>query len=181
MVDALTTTATVPPSTTTTLAAPAPRPTPIVLAILSGRGDDGGFEVAVYFDRAPDDDRIVVGIDADDSYPGSGDPSSDLEGWVELADLIVVGADGVVVAGGSGSSVGEWMSWSRDGAVIRIFFIRDLAPIAGTLWVVVGVGAEPLAVAGVAAGEGCSIRDSGNDSVAFIGSFPDPGVPCRYP
>ena len=171
---------TMPPSSSTTVANITPRSAPIVLALLSGRGDDGSFEVAVHFDHPPGDDRIVVGIDADDSYSGVGDPSADLEGWVELADLIVVGADGVVVAGGSGSSVGDWMSWGLDGATLRIFFIRDLAPIAGTLWVVVGDGTDPGAVAGVAAGEGCSIRDSGRDP-AFIGNLPDPGVPCRYP
>lgn len=171
---------TLPPPDTTTVTSVAPRSAPIVLALLSGRGDDGTFEVAVHFDRPPGDDRIVVGIDADDSYAGSGDPSSDLEGWVELADLIVVGSDGSIVAGGSGPSVGDWMSWSLDGATLRIFFIRDLAPIAGTLWVVVGVGTDPGGVAGVATGEGCSIR--GSDLAAVVGDeVPDPGVTCRYP
>lgn len=172
----------VPSSTTTTPdAATAPLPPPAVLAILSGRGDDGTFEVTVYFDRAPIDTRIVVGIDADDSYAGSGDPGPELEGWVELAGLIVVGSDGEVVAGGSGPSVGDWMSWGLDGSTLRIYFIRDLAPVAGTLWVVVGDGTGPGAVAGVLAGEGCSIRGSGPDDTAVIGNFPDPGVPCRYP
>lgn len=169
-----------PPSTTTFVAVTAPLSPPLVLAILSGRGDDGTFEVAVYFDRAPLDTPLVVGIDADDSYAGSGNPGPELDGWVELSDLIVVGSAGAVVAGGSGPSVGDWMSWGFDGSTLRIYFIRDLAPVAGTLWVVVGDGTDPGAVAGVVTGEGCSIRGSDRDT-AVIGDFPDPGVPCRYP
>jgi hypothetical protein len=170
------TTTTIAPAATT-VAATAPA---MVLAVLSGRGDDGSFEVAVYFAHAPGDERIVVGIDADDSYRGSGDPSGDLEGWVEFGDLIVVGSEGAVVAGGSGPSVGEWMSWGVEGTTLRLFLIRDVAPVAGTLWVVVGDGSAPGSIAGVVTGEGCSARGS-DLPVVVIGDFPDPGVPCRYP
>jgi len=166
--------ATSPPAT---VAATAPS---VVLGIVTGRGDDQSFEAAAYFDAAPGTTRIVIGIDSDDSYGGIGDPTPDLEGWAEFGETVVVGADGEVVAGGSAEGIGDWMSWGAEGNGLRVFFIRDIAPVAGTLWVVVGDGSTPGSVAGVATGDSCSIRGSDIGAVPG-GEVPDPGVTCRYP
>lgn len=178
-VAASTTTTTTTPAATT--AAPVGAAVPsFVLGVVSGRGDDQTFEVAAYFDAPPGTTRIVVGIDSDDSYGGNGDPTPHLEGWAEFAATVVVGADGELVAGGSSEGIGDWMSWGTEGSGLRVFFIRDVAPVTGTLWVVVGDGSTPGSVAGVVAGESCSIRGS-DIAAAPGGDVPDPGTTCRYP
>ena len=122
----------------------------------------------------------MIGIDSDDSFDGDGDPTADLEGWAEFGATVVVGADGGVVAGGSSEGIGDWMSWGTEGNVVRLFFIREVAPVTGTVWVVIGGGSTPGSVAGVVAGESCSIRGSSLDAIPGD-EVPDPGVPCLYP
>lgn len=187
-----TTTVEAPTTTTTEAAVPeatvavATTPPSAVLGILSGRGDDGSFEVVVWLD-APIGaaDRIVVGIDSDDSYPGSGDPTGDFEGWVDFGAQVSVGSDGALVAGGTSdaggasAAIGDWVSWGADGAVLRVFFIRDPAPFSGSIWVLVGDTPGPAGIAGVVTGEGCSIRGSGLPFEAG-GDVPDSGITCRY-
>ena len=124
--------------------------------------------------------RIVIGIDSDDSFNGHGDPTADFEGWAEFGDTVVVGADGGIVAGGSSEGIGDWMSWGTEGNAVRLFFIREVAPVTGTVWVVIGDGSTTGSVAGVLAGESCSIRGSGLDAIPGD-EVPDPGTPCLYP
>jgi len=152
----------------------------VVFGIVSGRGDDQSFEVSAYFDAAPGATRIVIGIDSDDSYDGVGDPTPDLEGWAEFTTTVAVGANGELVAGGSSAGIGDWVSWGAEGNALRVFFIRDVSAVAGTLWVVVGDGSGPGSIAGVTAGESCSVRGS-DLGITPGGDVPDPGVTCRYP
>lgn len=164
----------------TTTSAPAAADPQAVLAIASGRGDDRSFEVAVWLDAAVSAaDRIVIGIDADDSYPGAGDPVSHFEGWAEFSELVTVGSEGRVVAAGSSEAIADRLSWGVDGSVLRVFFIHEVAPVAGTLWVVVGTEPGAGGIAGVTTGESCSIRGSGLP-FAVGGDVPDPGTVCDY-
>lgn len=189
------TTSTATTTTTTEAAVPeatvaataAPEVPQAVLGILSGRGDDETFEVTVWFDAPVSSaDRIVVGIDSDDSYAGTGDPTADFEGWVDFADQVSVGSEGALVAGGTSdaggasAAIGDWVSWGADGSTLRVFFIRDPAPFTGSIWVVVGEPPGPAGLAGVVTGEACSIRGSG---LPFDvgGDVFDSGVTCRYP
>ena len=178
------TTTTAPATTTTTAAAaattvaPPAAPLPVVLGIVSGHGDDLTFEATVYFDRTPGNTPVVIGIDADDSYSGGGDPTPDLEGGVRSDTVLLVFADGGPVAAGTPADVSGWVSWSLEDTVLRVYFLREVAPLTGTLWV--HAGDSPGATAGVEIGESCSIRDSAL-GVTPGAEVPDSGVTCRYP
>ncbi len=191
------TTAGPPNSPATTTAAPASASAPAVLALQSGRGDDGSFEIDAWIADLPvaPGTSIVVGIDADDSYPGSGDPTGDLEGYLEVVygtdaidQRVVVG--GEVVASSDDGTVSEWVSWGYSSGRLRVYFIGEVAPLSGKVWVVAdpgevgGSGPATLdgrrAIAGADVGYGCSARGSAL-GVDVPGDVPDPGVVCVYP
>jgi len=186
---------------TTSAAAPATGPatastttadlrSPTVIGIQSGRGDDGSFEIDAWFADLPiaAGTTVVVGVDADDSYPGTGDVLPHLDGMVSTAYLQdstdqTVTVDGEVVASSEQGNVSQWVSWRYEGGLLRVYFIGDVAPVAGTVWVIAtrdGV-AGPGGVGGADAGYSCSIRGSSIPMASVPSDVPDPGVACRYP
>jgi hypothetical protein len=191
-VTSLPATTTTAPATTTTVGAD-----PVVLGLQTGRGDDGSFEIGAWISGLPVEagTTFVVGIDADDSYPGSGDPTSDLEGYLQVSygpaatDQRVV-VDGEVVASSDDGNVSEWVSWGFSSGYLRVYFIGDVAPLAGTVWVVANPGGTGpggtvtldgrRAIAGVEVGYACSARGSAL-GVEVPPDVPDPGVVCLYP
>jgi len=172
-------------ATTTTIDAPAttaPASSPGVAAISTGRGDDGSLEVGVWFAADPFElgAQVRVGTDADDSYPGVGDPVPHIDAWAD-----VDGSDAVLVDAGEtvarGDELNQWMSWTGAGRTVRFFFFETVPVRAGTLWVVVsGVDGVGLA-AGVDVGEGCSHHGTGVDLGAVPSDVPQQSMPCRYP
>ena len=184
-------TTTVAPTTTdasaTTTSAPAVNP-PAILAVVSGRGDDGSVEIAVWFDRDPlvTGSTLIVGFDSDDSYPGAGDVRSHLDGYALLTvgaavDVTLVAEGEVVAAPGVGIAE-SWLSWASQGEVFRAFFVQDLTSRSGSVWVMATLGDEssPLGVAGVPFGESCSHRGSGVAVDEPAGGIPDAERTCLY-
>lgn len=171
-------------SASTGPATPAPR-RPAVVAIVSGRGDDGSLEIGVWFSDDPmdlPDYRLIVGVDSDDSYD-TGSPEEALDGFLELVPQgATLFADGEEVATGSGGSIAESVSWTTAGRMLRVFFIGDLPDRSGTVWVLAetGGGFAPGAIAAVEFGGGCSARGS-RLSLQVAGDVPDPGATCGYP
>jgi hypothetical protein len=186
-----TTTPTTIPATTTaaTTSTTAAASMPSVLAIVSGRGDDGSLEVSVWFDTDPfaAGATLIVGFDADDSYTGVGDVLSHLDGFALFTPTnagvdLTVNAEGEVVAGPGLGVTDRWVSWGSEGDILRIFFVRDVTTRAGTVWVMASVGdtASALGVAGVLLGESCSHAGSGVAVVEPPGGVPDAGRTCTY-
>jgi len=184
-------TVTVPPATTTlettTTAVRAGAP-PAILAVVSGRGDDGSLEITVWFDTEPlrAGTTLVVGIDSDDSYPGTGDVRPHLDGYASLTagtrvEVTLVSEGEVVVAPGLGIAE-TWLSWAAQGEVFRAFFVQDLTVRSGSVWVVATMAEEvsPLGVAGVPLGESCSYRGSGIAAEEPPGGVPDAPRTCSY-
>lgn len=173
-----------PPATTDETAPSSSRG---VAAIAAGRGDDGSLEVAIWFASDPFGDpsaRLVVGTDSDDSYPGVGDPTADLDGWIEIdATGIALFDGGEAVADEESGGLSDRFSWTGPGRVVRLYFIGTVPTRAGTLWVSIETGARaiPGAIGGVAVGAECSYRGGGVDLGSVPGDTPDPGVSCRYP
>jgi hypothetical protein len=178
-----TTTTTIVPDTSTF---PPTGGLPTVLALQSGRGDDGSFEVEVWFAAPPDASGtvIVVGIDSDESYRPGSDVVANLEGSLTIAygsagpeQTVTVG--GEVVAGAVGGVVG---SWGLDGSLLRVFFVQDVAPITGEVWAAssrYGV-AGPGGAASVPVGYACSYRGSTVAVDNPPADVPDPGTTCVY-
>lgn len=182
-----TTASTTSPAESTTVARPAGLPA--VLSVVSGRGDDGTLEVAVWFDSNPlvPGAVLIVGIDADDSYPGVGDVRPHLDGFAlftarAAAVDVAVSSGGEVVADPITGDSDEWVSWGIEGEILRIFFVRDVATRSGTVWVLIAVGDEssPLGTAGVPLGDGCSHVGSGFDVEEPSGGVPDEELTCLY-
>ena len=181
-----------PPGTTVTTGAlttttPVVSGPPAILAIVSGRGDDGTLEVAIWFDSEPlgPGATLIVGIDSDDSYNGVGDVRPHLEGFALFTPNgatvdVTVSSDGEVVAD-RGSS-GEWVSFGSDAEVLRVFFVQDVAVRGGTVWVLARLGddSSPLGTAGVPLGDACSHVGSGVPVVEPAGGIPDAGRTCLY-
>jgi len=186
------TTTTSLPATTTTAASTTTAATgsePVVVALQSGRGDDGSFEIDAWITglSPASGSTIVVGIDADDSYAGIGDPTADLEGYLEVSygaestDQRVV-VDGDVVASSDQGTVSEWVSWGYSAGYLRVYFIGDVAPLSGTVWVVTSSASGSVrgSAAGTDVGYACSARGSAL-AVEVASDVPDPGVVCLYP
>jgi len=180
---AVTTTAAAATTTSTTPEDPA-----AVLAVVSGRGDDGSVEIAVWFDRDPllTGSTLIVGFDSDDSYPGTGDVRPHLDGYALLTvgsavDVTLVSEGEVVAAPGVGVAE-SWLSWAAQGEVFRAFFVRDLTTRSGSVWVLAARGdaSSPLGVAGVPFGESCSYRGSGVPADEPPGGIPDAERTCLY-
>lgn len=176
-------TASVHQTVASTTAPPAPtEPSgPVVLALSTGRGDDGSMEVVAWLGSDPFivGTRLVVGTDSDDSYPGTGDPEPHLDGRLEVHDGSAVLFDGEgVVAEDEGLS--ELVSWAYSGGVLRVFFIGDIPTRGGWVWVIVDGNTDPAAggTAGVSFGDACSYHGSGLD---LSGAVENAGRPCRYP
>ena len=188
--DAATTPTTIPVTTTAaTTSTNAAASMPSVLAIVSGRGDDGSLEVSVWFDTAPfaAGATLIVGFDADDSYTGVGDVLPHLDGFAMFTPTssgvdLTVNAEGEVVAGPGLGVTDRWVSWGSEGDILRIFFVRDVATRAGTVWVLARVDdtASALGVAGVPLGESCSHAGSGVAVVEPPAGVPDAGRTCTY-
>lgn len=188
--EATTTPATVPVTTTTaTTSTTVPASLPSVLAIVSGRGDDGSLEITIWFDTDPfaAGARLIVGIDADDSYPGVGEVLAHLDGYALFVPTaggvdLTVSSDGEVVAGPGLGVTDQWVSWASQGEVIRIFIVRDVATRAGSVWVMASVGDEEsaLGIAGVPLGESCSHAGSGVLVTEPPEGVPDTGRTCAY-
>lgn len=190
--DATTTTAPFSATTVTTVAATTtttrPPDGPSVLAVVTGRGDDGSLEITVWFDAEPlvEGAALIVGIDSDDSYPGSGDVGGHLDGYAEfMATSSGVGvtlvSEGEVVAAPGVGLTESWLSWVAQDEVLRLFLVQDLTTRSGSVWVVVGDAASPLGTAGVSLGESCSYRGSGVLVEEPPGGVPDAPRTCRYP
>jgi hypothetical protein len=162
---------------------------PAVLSIISGRGDDGTLEVAVWFDSNPlvPGAVLTVGIDADDSYTGVGDVRPHLDGFALFTPRatvvdVSVSSGGEVVADPITGDSDEWVSWGIEDEILRIFFVRDVATRSGTVWVLITVGDEssPLGTAGVPLGDGCSHVGSGFEVEEPPGGVPDEALTCVY-
>jgi len=190
------TTATSPPTPTTATSTTIPPTTPSapespdILAVVTGRGDDGSLEIGVWFDDDPlaTGNMLVVGIDSDDSYPGAGDIRAHLDG----SALFTAGASGVevtlvsegeVVAAPGIGLVESWLSWAAQDVVLRLFFVEDLTTRSGSVWVIATRGdtGSPLGTAGVPLGESCSYRGAGVPVDEPAGGVPDAPRTCRYP
>ena len=175
---AVSTTTTTAPTTTTTPVAPS------ILAMASGRGDDGSLEAAVWLAADPfaeANHRVVIGTDADESYPGVGDPLPHLDGRLEITDERAALYDGSEEVA-SGEALREAATWALAGdGALRVFFIGTVPIRAGMLWVIVEVDDQPVpgGVAGVPVGERCSHHGSGM-GIDSDTSVPDSGTPCRY-
>jgi hypothetical protein len=165
--------------TTTEAAVP-----PAVVRLSSGRGDDGSFEVTVWFASDPfatGDHRIVVGADVDLSYPGVGDPYPFLNGHLELTpEGATLGLADDVIA--EGDAAAERVSWGFADGALRVFFIDTTPARGGTTWVIVEVGGERVefGTAGAPFGTSCSAHSAGI-GVEIPAGVPDAGEPCRYP
>lgn len=179
------TSSTSPPTSVATpqeTVAPAP---PAVVSLTSGRGDDDSLEVGVWFASDPfsfGDHRVVVGVDADESFPGTGDPLPHLDGLLEITPDGATMFEGSTVIG-SGSDLGPLVSWGYAEGVLRVFFIGTVPPKAGTVWVIVETGGVVVTggAAGTPFGTACSYHDAGLGLPPVGGDVPDPGTPCRYP
>jgi len=180
-------TTTTPPTVPVTTTDPASSPS--VLAIVSGRGDDGSLEVTIWFDTDPfaAGARLIVGIDADDSYPGVGEVLPHLDGYALLVPTaagvdLTVSSEGEVVAGPGIGVTDQWVSWASQEEIIRIFIVQDVTTRAGSVWVVARVGdtASALGVAGVPLGESCSHVGSGVPVTEPPGGVPNAGRTCTY-
>jgi hypothetical protein len=173
-----------PPSdaAATTTRPPAP---PAVAALTSGRGDDGSLEVGVWFTVDPftaGTTVIRVGTDADDSFPGVGDPLPHVEAWAEVTSSGVSLHDGAAeVASAAAGDLADWLSWTGSGPTQWFYFIQNVPVRAGTVWIVVDGGSGPGQVAGAPFGTGCSYHGAGVDLGPVPGGVPQPGTPCRYP
>ncbi|MDP2623489.1 MAG: hypothetical protein Q8Q29_06815 [Actinomycetota bacterium] len=181
------TASTTTPAEPTTVARPSGLPA--VLSVVSGRGDDGTIEVAVWFDSNPlvPGAVLIVGIDADDSYTGAGDVRSHLDGFAlftprATAVDVSVSSGGEVVADPITGDSEEWVSWGIEDEILRVFFVRDVATRSGTVWVLIAVGDEssPLGTAGVPLGDGCSHVGSGFEIAEPPGGVPDEELTCLY-
>lgn len=178
------TTTSVPTATTGAPPSTSPAPEPAVLALSSGRGDDASLEITVWLGadpRAIEGHRVVVGVDADDSYAGVGDPFLDLDGHLEItASGAALFDAGAPIA--TGADLGEHVSWGYAEGILRVFFIGAVPARAGTVWVMVESGGEPVAlgVAGAPFGSACSFHASGLVADAPT-AIPDAGTACRYP
>lgn len=160
-----------------------------MLAVVTGRGDDGSVEITVWFSSEPvaEDVPLIVGIDSDDSYPGTGDVRSHLDGHAEFSagpggvEVTLVSEGEVVAAPGVGFTE-SWLSWVAQDEVLRLFFVQDLTTRSGSVWVVSGnQGETSLGTAGVPFGESCSYRGSGVSVEEPPGGVPDAPRTCRYP
>lgn len=175
-------TSTVVPATTPGVTGP-----PSVVALTSGRGDDGSLEIGIWFATDPFGDtsaRLLVGTDADESYPGTGDPRPHIDGWVEITDSgVVLVDDGVAVVDSATGEVSDWFSWTGPDRVTWIYFLGNVPVRGGTVWVALEVDGDVVAagLAGAPFGSGCSYRAAGVDVDPAGGDIPDFGAPCRYP
>lgn len=159
-----------------------------VLAVVTGRGDDGSLEITVWFDAEPlvEGAALIVGIDSDDSYPGSGDVGAHLEGYAEFVATssgvgVTLVSEGEIVAAPGIGLTESWLSWVAEDEVLRLFLVQDLTIRSGSVWVVVGDAASPLGTAGVPFGESCSYRGSGVLVEEPPGGVPDAQRTCLYP
>ncbi len=174
------------PTTPTLPATPATGP-PGIAALTSGRGDDGSLEIGVWFNSNPFEDdtaRLLVGTDADGSYPGTGDPVPHIDGWAELADGAVSLLDGGnAIADETTGDLDDWLSWTGPGQLVWVYFIGNVPVRAGTVWIALEIDGEVAAagVAGAPFGDGCSYHSAGMDLGPLRGDVPDFGAPCRYP
>ena len=175
-----------PARTVTTIDPVATQPAdPSALFLSSGRGDDGSLEVAVWLGADPFADpghRVVVGTDADESFPGVGDPEPHLDGHLELtASTATLYDAGAPVA--AADELRELVSWGWSDGVLRVFFIGSVPAKAGTAWVIVEIDGEavPGGVAGAPFGTACSYHDAGLGIAAGAASVPGPETPCLYP
>lgn len=178
-------------STSTSTVAPTATPgvtgPPSVVALTSGRGDDGSLEIGIWFATDPFRDpsaRLLVGTDADESYPGTGDPRQHIDGWAEITDSgVVVVDDGVAIADSASGEVSDWFSWTGPDRVTWIYFLGNVPVRGGTVWVTLEVDGDVVAagLAGAPFGSGCSYRAAGVDVDLVGGDIPDFGSPCRYP
>jgi hypothetical protein len=174
------TTTTVAATTSSSVAAVAPG----VAALSSGRGDDGSLEVGVWFASDPfatGDVRLLIGTDADDSYPGTGDPRTHIDGWVEITEEIGLFDAGSMVA--TGEDVSSLFSWTGPNRQAWFYFIGNVPTRAGTVWVVVEVDGALVTggVAGAPFDVACSYQSAGVDFGPVPSDLPDYGTPCRYP
>lgn len=155
---------------------------PSVMALSTGRGDDGSMEIVAWLGADPfaGDHRIVVGTDADDSFPGVGDPAPHLDAFAEMDGGVARMVDGPETVA-SGAAAQEWVSWGWSEGVLRVFFIQASPARSGTVWLIVEPpdGAVVGGTAGVPFGESCSYHGSGIPIEAS--GIPDEGSPCRYP
>ena len=177
-----TSTSTVAPTTTTGVTGP-----PSVVALTSGRGDDGSLEIGIWFATDPFRDTsalLLVGTDADGSYPGTGDPRPHIDGWAEITDSgVVVVDDGVAIVDNVTGEASDWISWTGPDRVTWIYFLGNVPVRGGTVWVALEVDGDvvPAGLAGAPFGSGCSYRAAGVDVDPAGGNIPDFGAPCRYP
>lgn len=175
-----------PAETTSPPAPPIPGP-PSIAALTSGRGDDGSLEIGIWFAADPFADgaaRLLVGTDADGSYPGVGDPRPHIDGWAEITDTAVsLIDDGATVVDTAGGGLDDWFSWTGPDRVIWVYFLGNVPVRAGTVWVALEVDGEVVAagIAGAPMGDGCSFHTAGVEVGSVPGDVPDFGVPCRYP
>jgi len=175
-------TLTVAPTTTPGTTGP-----PSVAALTSGRGDDGSLEIGIWFAADPfgeDSARLLVGTDADESYPGTGAPRPHIDGWVEItvAGVSLVD-DGVTIVDSATGGVSDWVSWTGPDRVTWIYFLGNVPVRGGTVWVALEVDGDvaPAGLAGAPFGSGCSYRAAGVDVDPAGADVPDFGAPCRYP
>jgi hypothetical protein len=157
---------------------------PGVAALTSGRGDDGSLEVGVWFAADPfeaGDVRLLIGTDSDESYPGTGDPRTHLDGWIEIADGIGLFDAGTAVA--TGDDLSALFSWTGPSRQAWFYFIGNIPVRAGTVWVIVEVDGSSVTggVAGTPLGVSCSYQAAGVDFGPAPTDLPDNGAPCRYP
>jgi hypothetical protein len=178
---------TVPIATIPTTDVPAGAGAPSVAALTSGRGDDGSLEIGIWFATDPFGEagaRLLVGTDADESYPGTGDPRPHIDGWVEITDSgVVLVDDGATIVDSGTGEISDWFSWTGADRVIWLYFIGNVPVRAGTVWVALEVEGDVVAagIAGAPFGSGCSYRAAGVDVDSAGGDIPDFGSPCRYP
>lgn len=158
---------------------------PSIVGFFSGRGDDGSLEVGIWLASDPFESaeyRVVVGTDADDSFPGTGNPFEHLEGHLELTPAGSAIFDGSELIA-TGSEIQEYVSWGQAEGVLRVFFIGSVPPKAGTTWVIVEVDGHEIVggTAGSPFGSACSYRDAGLDLAPVVVVVPEAEFPCRYP
>jgi hypothetical protein len=153
----------------------------------SGRGDDGSLEVGVWFGSDPfasGSARIRIGTDADDSYPGVGNPLPHIDAWAELSiDGVTLIDAGAVVADQGSGDIADWVSWTGPGRSMFVYFLQTVPVRAGTVWVILDIdGTQPVGgMASAPLAERCSYQSAGIDLGPVPGDVPDFGTPCRYP
>ena len=176
-------------SSTTAVSTPPPTAVsaPAVAALTSGRGDDGSFEIGIWFSSNPfgeGDVRLLIGTDSDGSYPGVGNPVPHIDGWAEVTNSGISVVDGgTTIAADATGGLDDWLSWTGPGEVVRVYFLGNVPVRAGTVWVVLEVDGSIVTggIAGAPFGDGCSFHDAGIDFGSVPGDVPDFGTPCRYP